>query len=91
MNKFFSAIGVSAFLLFAGLMSSWEAEYSRLAVCTNRQGTVYTFTDNNGNDWEWEREPGETFELGYAYRLVMDNNHTPFNKYDDTIKKIKKN
>ena len=91
MAKWFSALGIAGFLGFVGLVGSWEAEYSRLTTCTNIQHEVATFTDNSGHDWKWDIEAGEYFEVGNVYRLIMDNNHTPHNMFDDTIKKIKKN
>ena len=92
MMKALEILGLVGFLGFTGLVGTWEAEYSRLTICTNYSYTkqVYTFTDNNGNDWEWERELLDDFEVGKAYRLIMDDNHSPSNIYDDTIKKIKK-
>lgn len=90
--KFFEILGLVGFLGFIGLVGGWESTYTRLTICTNYnyETQVYTFTDNSGNDWEWEREPLDDFKVGNAYRLVMDDNHTTSNIYDDWIKKIKK-
>lgn len=92
MYKFVYAFGLTFFLGMTGFVSTIDAEYSRLAVCThhNYETGVVTFTDNSGNDWEWEREAGETFEVGKAYRLVMDDRHST-DIHDDWIKRVKKN
>lgn len=84
------ALGLTAFLLVVGLVGGWESKYSRLATCTGFVKDVYTFTDNSGEMWEWEKEKGDDFQLGYVYRLVMDDNHTTIIE-DDWIYKIKKN
>ena len=89
MTKMVETLGLVAFLVFSGLVGGWEAKGSRLTVCTNFEANVYTFTDNQGNDWEWEAEIGDDFEIGKAYRLIMDNNHSSTLE-DDIIKKIKK-
>ena len=89
MAKIVETLGLVAFLLFSGLVGGWEATGSRLTVCTNFEANVYTFTDNQGHDWEWEAEIGDDFEIGKAYRLIMDNNHSSTLE-DDIIKKIKK-
>ena len=92
MYKFVYVFGLTFFLGMTGFVSTIDAEYSRLAVCThhNYETGVVTFTDNSGNDWEWEREAGETFEVGKAYRLVMDDRHST-DIHDDWIKRVKKN
>ena len=89
-EKFLMGAGLIGFLLVVGLLGGWESKYTRLATCTNYSNSVYTFTDNTGNDWEWEREKGDDFIVGCAYKLVMDDNHTS-SIYDDWIYKIKKN
>ena len=76
------------FLSVAGLTGTYEATYSRLVTCTNYENDIYTFTDNQGNDWEWEKEEKDNFEVGKVYRLIMDDNHSS-SIYDDIIKKIK--
>ncbi len=92
MHKLICTLGLTFFLGMTSLVSTLDAEYSRLAVCThhNYETGVITFTDNCGNDWEWEREAGETFEVGKAYRLIMDDRHSS-DIHDDWIKKVKEN
>lgn len=77
-----------AFLGFIGLTGTYEGTSSRVTVCTNYKDNIYTFTDSQGNDWEWEAEDNDNFEVGKTYKLIMDNNHSS-NIYDDIIKKIK--
>jgi hypothetical protein len=77
------------FLGLAGIIGTAETEYNRLAVCTyyNSETNISIFTDNSGNDWEWENEKNEFFEVGKAYNLLMDDNHSS-SIYDDLIKKV---
>lgn len=78
------------FLTIAGIIGTWESEYSRPVICTYYDPctNISTFTDNSGNDWEWKNENDEIFEIGKAYTLIMDDNHSS-SIYDDLIKKIK--
>ena len=91
MHKWFSSIGLVLFIGLTGFVGTKEAEYSRLTVCTycDYETKIAVFTDNTGNDWEWEIE-NENFEVGKAYRLIMDDNHSS-SIYDDCIKKIENN
>ncbi len=85
-SKVLLVLGTVGFLGIWGLIGNYEATYSRLAICSAHKGSVWVFTDNSGNDWEWE---GDYFEIGNAYRLIMDTLHTDSYIYDDQIKKIK--
>ena len=87
LTKILSTLGIFGFVGFAGLIGGWESTYHMATICTNEQNGIYTFTDKLGNDWEWEAEAGESFEVGNGYRLTMDDNHTPA-RFDDWIKKI---
>ena len=87
MKKIFLLIG---FIGFVGLIGSFETTYSRQTVCTNLTSEIATFTDINGNNWDWELEKGNFFQLGKNYKLIMNTNGTS-SIYDDQIKKIEKN
>lgn len=87
--KALEILGLATFLGIVGAVGSFEAEYTREAVCTNYSQGVYTFTDYNGNDWEWEEEPGDHFENGRTYVLTMDDMHSSQIE-DDFIKFIQK-
>lgn len=84
------AVGFVVFMAVIGIIGGWESKYSKLATCTSSHDSIYTFTDNSGNEWEWEREKGEIFTVGNVYRLIMDDNHSS-SIHDDWIYKIKKN
>lgn len=86
-NKIFTAIALVLFLLMVGLVGTWESTYTREVTCFNctYDGT-YQMLDDYGHVWMWE---GEGVEVGYNYKLTMDDNHTT-DIYDDVIKKIEK-
>ena len=88
----YGIIGTIIFLLFVGLIGGWESRYTRMAVCSgyNLSTNEYYFTDNTKNVWIWESKKHEDFMVGGAYRLIMDDSHTPTNINDDWIRKIKK-
>ena len=88
-QNFLAALGLIGFLTLVGIVGGLESKYSRLATCTRRDGTIFTFTDNDGNDWEWEHDYKDFYEVGKAYRLIMDDNHSS-SIYDDWIVKVKK-
>lgn len=92
MIKIAKIFGLIGFLGLTGLVGGWESTYTKSTICTSYDydTRIYVFTDENGNDWEWEQEITDNFEIGYSYYLTMDDNHTPSNIYDDWIKKIKK-
>ena len=87
-EKVLSVVGLIGFLLVVGLLGGWESKYTRDAVCTGYVNGIYTFTDVSGNDWEWEEEEGDSFQLGESYTLKIDDNHST-SIYDDWIYKIK--
>ena len=89
-QNFLAVLGLVGFLALVGFVGGLESRYSRLALCTERHGDVFTFTDNSGNEWEWEHDYKDYYEVGNVYRLVMDDNHTS-SIYDDWIIKVKKN
>ena len=88
-ERFFMASAFIGFLLVVGLIGGCESKYTRPVECTGYESAVYTFTDESGNNWEWEEEAGDNFKVGANYTLVMDDNHTA-SIYDDFIIKIKK-
>jgi len=89
-QNFLAVLGLVGFLALVGFVGGLESRYSRLALCTERHGDIFTFTDNSGNEWEWEHDYKDYYEVGKVYRLVMDDNHTS-SIYDDWIIKVKKN
>lgn len=87
MKKIFLLI---SFIGLVGLIGSFETTYSRQTICTNLTSEIATFTDTNGNNWDWELEKEDFFQLGKSYKLIMNTNGTS-SIYDDQIKKIEKN
>lgn len=82
---------ISGFLAVVGLVGGWESKYTKEATCTGYMQGVYSFTDSRGDVWEWEEEQGDDFIINETYVLVMDDNHSINNRFDDWIYKIKKN
>jgi len=82
-------IVISGFLVVVGLLGGWESKYTKEATCIGYAEGVYTFVDSEGDAWMWESEQGENFDVNETYVLVMDDNHSINNRYDDWIYKIK--
>ena len=83
---------IIATLMIVGLgfgVGTFEATYTRKAVCVGAYNGLATFEDSTGNCWDWEMEQGEDFEIGCSYKLVMDDNHSSQIE-DDWIKKSPK-
>ena len=84
-------IGLIGFLLLYGWIGGSESTYTRLAICEDFDGQIYTFIDSSGNIWRWEREPSDDFCIGCAYRLKMNTHHTDSDITDDVIINIEEN
>lgn len=68
----------------------YKLEATVTEISTETDGTIIiVFTDKVGNNWEWEKEPNETYYIGDKVELKMFNHCTDENIYDDEIKKIK--
>lgn len=77
------------FLVLVGLIGNWESKYTRAVTCIEKTDNFYNFMDESGNVWGWETNK-DTFSVGDPYYLIMDDNHTPNDIFDDSIIKIKK-
>ena len=84
MKRLIAGFGFLLFFGIVGMLGTWEARYTKLATCIDYKNNIYTFTDNDGHTWEWDSET-KSFQIGNFYKLVMDDNHTPNNIYDDKI------
>lgn len=79
-----AAVMISSF----GFIAYNETRYERPAVCVASYEGEYTFQDKTGELWGWDTTE-KTYTVGKEYTLVMSDNHTPMNIYDDPILKIK--
>lgn len=77
-------IGISALLGFCWCAAT-ESTYKRDATITSINHGLVCATDSRGNDWEFW---GDDFYIGQEVTLVMDDNHTTSNIYDDFVKKV---
>lgn len=72
-----------------GIVSSFVANnYTRECVVSEVDSNVVTFTDTNGNDWEWEIEEGQSFRVNENVKLRMNINNTVDNVTDDVIVRV---
>lgn len=49
---------------------------------------VMTFVDRTDNEWSWEVEEGENYEVGQKVDVTMNTNGTDGYFYDDVIEAI---
>ena len=70
------------------LVGTWADSYEIEAVCTEVTDGIATFTDCEGNYWQWEIEKGESFSVKDVVTLTMHSRATQM-KCDDVILKIK--
>lgn len=76
------------FIFLALLVGTWADSYDIEAVCTEVENGIATFTDRQGNFWEWEIEEGESFNEKDVVTLTMHSKSTQM-RIDDEILKIK--
>lgn len=82
---------VLAFVLVLVFCSVIESTYRREVKVNAVENNVITFEDENGFLWDWEQEESEkAYTIGEKATLIMFNNHTDNNIYDDEIKRVKR-
>lgn len=76
-------------VIFLTMLSANYAEthYSKKAEVVTVVGNSISIEDENGDRWLFY---GKGFERGDKVRVIMYNNHTDLNIYDDEIVKVKK-
>lgn len=82
---YFIAICVILFAVYS--IGYAETHYSEKAEVTMVIGDLVRAKDTNGNCWEFY---GKDFKRGDKVRLIMYNNHTELNIYDDEVANVKK-
>lgn len=94
MSKVFSIISevlVIGFVIFAMCFVGYsETHYQKTVTVFSKNGNVITFEDFKGDLWDYETDSISDFEIGSEHYLLMHNNYTENNFYDDIIVKIKK-
>ena len=81
--------GLFYLVVIIGIGSSFVANnYTRECTVSEIDSNVVTFTDTNGNDWEWEIEEGQSFEMNENVKLRMNVNNTVNNVTDDVIVRV---
>lgn len=88
MKRIFASFCFLLFFVFVGILGTWEARYTKTVKCIKYKNNVYTFIDSNNHTWLWD-STAEDFQFDKNYKLIMDDNHTPNNIYDDRIIAIK--
>lgn len=78
-------IFVFASIVFCGYI---ENHYTREATVCKIENNIITFTDPQGNFWEWEEEKENDFIMGQKVKLYMSTNYTIDTIEDDIIKKV---
>ena len=73
-------------LIMCGWCSHYEHHYTRKAVVTNVECIEVTVKDNSGHYWTFM---GNGYNKGDKLTLVMNDNMTPNNIYDDIVKEVK--
>lgn len=63
----------------------YESTYTRNAVVAQIDNGLVSADDESGNTWTFW---GDDFYIGQEVTLVMDDNHTTSNIYDDFVKKV---
>ena len=82
---------VFGFVLVLILCSIIESTYKREVRVNAIEENVVTFEDECGFLWDWEKEESEkAYSIGEKATLIMFNNHTENNIYDDEIKRVKR-
>lgn len=87
-NLFIGLAGLcvsSAILVYGSVKEPAKATYPKTTVClaVNRQTDVVTVADCNGTEWTFTG--CQDFEEGDLIALIMSNNGTPDNIWDDTV------
>ena len=77
--------GIIAFVTGFSWCAATESTYKRNAVVDQIDKGFVSAYDESGNDWEFW---GDGFYIGQEITLVMDDNHTPTNIYDDIVKNV---
>lgn len=80
---------VIAFVLVLCVCDRIDSRYSVEGSVVEKRGNVILLIDETGEAWEFEEEE-ESFNVNEEVTIQFDNNHT-LTRYDDEIKRIKKN
>lgn len=83
----FAIIFVLVSIVFCGYI---ESHYTREATVCKVENNIVTFTDPQGNFWEWEKEKEDDFIMGQKVKLHMSTNYTIDTIEDDIIEKVSK-
>lgn len=88
MKKYATYFIVICVMLFAVYSVGYaETHYSQKAEVTAVIGDLVRAKDENGNYWEFY---GKDFKRGDKIKLIMYNNHTELDIYDDEVANVKK-
>ena len=82
---------VVAFVFVLCVCDRIDSRYSVKGSVVEKSGNVILLIDETGEAWEFEEEEEkESFNVNEEVTIQFDNNHT-LTRYDDEIKRIKKN
>lgn len=84
-NKMKIIAAVVAFFIGLGCCGALESTYTRNAVVGYVSNGIVSCYDESDNTWEFY---GDGFYVGQEVKLIMDNNHTENNIYDDFVKDV---
>lgn len=90
-TKIIIAFSIFVFLFLNAVGLWYEQHYTLQGTVVDTTNNIISIEDNRGNVWEWENtetDKEEQLEVADSVVLIMSNNATLDNIYDDTIVKI---
>lgn len=80
-----TAAAIIAFITGFMFCASTESTYKIDGYITYIENGIVSVDDARGENWEFY---GDNYFVGQEVTLIMDDNHTTSNIYDDWIKKV---